>query len=462
MTLEGQRMLPRAASVYLERVSVVSVESDVQRDESTSSAQNITFRGIISSLGVAFEEIARNEESPSQEHSFNGMHEKEFVNQYEYEGQAVSHLKSPTPRFPDGVGDLFTPAQSGGLGNNFEFGSISGLDGRDKNIFLSTSEIVGNYFDFTIIDLHSKAHSKNILIHEKAENRNGGYRSVNLSSVFDRDTLVRDYQLSANRNSNYITLQDQYVSDLKIGSQSDYTQSTAADADPMSQSLRSETKAGNALKGSWLFSQTDHKSLSKFLVEGPRSYGLKWNHQENVDIATTEGQKARIFPQESPFGLIHLSLPDSNVRELTSPNFGGDQIIGDPTTSKSNQGEARNLYAQANLNILSNQSLRMDIDAPKPIVVISIEQNNAAPDVKFMSSSPELIDLMAQKQSYLRVTFKNHDIEGYNFLFQAGGDEMKDRQRRVREDIQSERYHFPCDEQVVVELEAISGIDKRI
>ena len=462
MTLENQNMLSRLLLVNPDGLSFVSVESKVQSSEYLSSPQHKNFHEVISSLGAIFEAITSNQENVPQEIDSNKMFGREYQNKHRYRDQVISHLRPLESKFPHSIKVLFAPTQSQDRNDDFEIESISEWERDDGNFLMLASEVIDGYLHFEIGDLPPDARNNNIIFRDKVQNRDDSYQIINSNSSFDERILVRNDKRSIIRSQEFNGSHHQYVSDLPVVVQSDYMDKTSIDVNPMSQLLRSRSNANSTLKNSLFSMQAGNETLSDFLDRGSVSSYLQWSRRENVDSLTTEGWKTTILPLELSTALISSVLSDLNLPKSISPEVGGGQIPEDLITSKLKQGETVNVYSQPSLNIPSNKSLKADFDNFEPILVISIEEKNLSPDVKFMSSSRELIDLMAQKQSYLRMTFKNFGIEGYDFLFQAGGNEMQDRQRRVYENIQSEKCSILCNDQVEFEFTVFSGIDKRI
>lgn len=462
VNLESQNMLTRAVKISSDVSSFVSVEYDVQDGEYPSSIQSKKFHEAISGLGVALEAINPNGESYSIESDFSKIFGREIKNKYRYGGQAISHLQLLEPTLPDSEMFSFAPAQLASRNSDSKLESFFEREGEDINFPFLTSGVIGKYFDFKIDDLRSDAGGKSIIFHDRVNNKVDSYRSINKNFTFDDHILVRNDKLRATASQEFIASHDHCASDFQVATQTDYIDRFAKDGYPMGQLLRSPYKADSNLKDSVLPLQTDPDTLSVFLTKEPASTGLQWSRRENVDTVMMEGKKTAIHSQESSTTLIPSDLSDLNLLKSISQKVGGDQIIGSLTISKSNQGETMDVYIQAISNIPANQSLKVDLDKPEPILVISIEEKNVSPDVKFVSSSRELIDLMAQKQSYLRMIFDDFGIEGYDFLFQAGGNEMQNRQRHLNENIQLEKHSFICGECVDVDFEVTSGIDKRI
>lgn len=462
MTLESQNMLSRLLIVNPDGLSFVSVESKVQNSEYLSRPQHKNFHEVISSLGAVFEAITSNKENFSQEIDSNKMFGREYQNKHRYRDQVISHLRPLESKSPHSIKVLFAPTQSQDRNDDFEIESISEQEREDGNFLMLASEVIDGYLHFEIGDLPPDARNKNIMFRDKVQNKDDSYQVINSNFSFDERMLVRNDEWSTIRSQEFNGSHHQYISDLPVVVKSDYMAKTSIDVNQMSQLLRSKSNADSTLKNSLFSMQAGHETLSDFLDRGPVSSDLQWIRRENVDSLTTEGRKTTILPLELSTALISSGLSDLSLLKSIAPEVGGGQIPEGLTPYKSNQGETVNVYGQPSLNIPSNISLKADFDNFESILVISIEEKNDSPDVKFMSSSRELIDLMAQKQSYLRMTFKNFGIEGYDFLFQAGGNEMQDRQRRVYENIQSEKCSILCNDQVEFEFSVFSGIDKRI
>lgn len=433
MNLESRKMLTRTETVHSDVLSVVSVDSSVQGGEYSTRNQHKDFHEFISGLSVVPETIDQNEKNGSLEIDFNKVSGRELQNKHRYGDQAVSNFRPLESALPDSKNILFASARLEDRNNDSKLESIFEQDGEDVNFLILISAVMDE-----------------------------SYRFLNHISTFDEHIFSRNDRLSTLGSQEFIVSHDQYVSELLVVTKSDYMDGNAIDVDPMSQFLRITYKAESILKNSVLSLQTDHEVLSELLTIETAPTGGQWSRRENVNAVMMEGQKTTIHSQESSTALTPLVLSGLNILKPISQKVDVDQIVGGLTTPQLNQSETVNFYGRVSSSIPSNQSLTINFDKLNPILVISIEENNVLSDVKFVSSSRELVDLMVQKQSYLRMTFKDYGIEGYDFLFQAGGDELQHRQRRVNENIQSEKYSFLCSELLEVNFEVVSGIDKRI